>query len=145
MQLLSALRGKMKVKLSQCTLSLTSLITQYVIKRPNTTATNATATLHGMSRSKELVDCYYKLGMGISYPNVILLHDFWTMHDLERCSVYLDETAEGEPPSINIIENDDFLNDTLTGGTAHRCNWMFMQRLERLVLEYEAHIHDKHG
>ena len=39
-----------------------------------------------MTRSKELVDSFYKLGMGISYSNVLLLHDVWTMHDLERCS-----------------------------------------------------------
>jgi len=50
-----------------------------------------------MIRSKEFVDCYYKLGIGISYPNVLFLHDIWTMHDLERCSVSPDEIAEGKP------------------------------------------------
>ncbi len=70
--------------------------------------------------------------MGISYSNVLRLRDLWAMHDLERCSVCPDEIAEGEP-SISIIDNDDFLNDTLTGeGTAHRCNWMFLQHLEYL-------------
>jgi len=98
-----------------------------------------------MTRSKELVDSYYKLGMEISYPNVFLLRDVWTMHDRERCSVCPDEIAEGEP-SINIIDNDDFLSDTLTGGgTAHCCNWMFLQRLERLVHEYEINIQDEHA
>ena len=62
---------------------------------------------------------------------MLLLCDVWAMHDLELCSVCPDEIAEGEL-SISIIDNDDFLNDTLTGGgTAHRCNWMFLQRLER--------------
>ncbi len=114
-QLLSALRRKKGVDLSPSTLALTSLITQYVTKRPTTTVINATITLHGMTRSKELVDSYYKLGMGISYSNVLLLRDVWTMHDLKRCSVCPDEIAEGEA-SISIIDNDDFLNDTLTGG-----------------------------
>ncbi|KAK1904194.1 Serine/threonine-protein kinase ATG1 [Dissostichus eleginoides] len=137
LQLLSALQGKHGVDLSPSTLSLTSLITQYIIKRPTTTAINATVTLHGLTRSKELVDSYYKLGMGISYPNVLLLRDVWTMHDLERCSVCPAEIAEGEP-SISIIDNDDFRNDTLTGGgTSHRCNWMFLQREERLVHKHE--------
>ena len=96
-----------------------------------------------MTRSKELVDSYYKLGMGISYQNVLLLRDLWAMHDLERCSICPDEITEGEP-SISIIDNDDFTNDTLTGGgTAHRCNWMFLQRIERLVLENEANIQDE--
>jgi len=128
-QLLSALHGKTVIDLSPSTLCLASLITQYITKRPTTTAINATVTLHGMTRSKELVDSHYRLGMGISYRNVLFLRDLWTMHDLERCSVCPDEITEGEP-SISIIDNDDFNNDTLTGGgTAHRCNWMFLQRI----------------
>ncbi|KAK1906746.1 Elongation factor P, partial [Dissostichus eleginoides] len=124
--MLSALQGKHGVDLSPSTLSLTSLITQYIIKRPTTTAINATVTLHGLTRSKELVDSYYKLGMGISYPNVLLL-----------------QIAEGEP-SISIIDNDDFRNDTLTGGgTSHHCNWMFLQREERLVHKHEANTQDE--
>jgi len=129
-KLLSALQGKKGLDLSPNTLALASLITQYVTKKPTTTAINATITLHGITRSKELVDSFYKLGMGISYPNVLFLRDIWTMHDLEQCSVCSEEIAEGKP-SISIIDNDDFSNDTLTGGgTAHRCNWMFLQRLK---------------
>ncbi len=44
-------------------------------------------------------------------------------------------------------DNDDFLNDTLTGaGIAHRCNWMFLQHLEHRsigVQEYQANIEDE--
>ena len=37
------------------------------------------------------------------------------------------EISEGEP-SISIVDNDDFSNDTLTSeGTAHHCNWMYLQ------------------
>ena len=144
LQLLSALRGKKGVDLSTTTLSLTSLITQYVSKRPMSTAINATITLHGMTRSKELVDSFYKLGMGINYSNVLLLHDVWTMHDLKRCSVCPDEIAE-KVPSISIIDNDDFHNDTLTGGgTAHRTNWMFLQHIEHQSIEVQANIRDIH-
>ena len=65
--------------------------------------------------------------MGISYSNVFLLCDVWTMHDLKRCSVCPVEIVE-EKTSISIIDNDAFLNDTLTGeGTTHCCNWMFLQ------------------
>ncbi len=138
LQLLSALLGKKGIDLSPTTLSLTSLITQYVSKRPTTTAINATVTLHGITRSKELVDSFYKLGMGISYSNVLLLHDVWAMHDLKQCSICPDEIAE-KVPSISIIDNDDFRNDTLTGGgTAHRTNWMFLQRIEHQSIEVRA-------
>ena len=58
-------------------------------------------------------------------------------------SVCPDEIAEGVP-SISIIDNDDFLNDPLTReGTAHRCNWMFLQRLERLVQKEDASTEDE--
>jgi len=36
----------------------------------------ATITLHGITRSKELVDSFYKLVMGISYSNVLFLRIF---------------------------------------------------------------------
>ncbi|KAK7065892.1 hypothetical protein SK128_018960 [Halocaridina rubra] len=114
-QLLSALQGKEEVDLSPRTRSLASLITQYIAKRPTTTAINATITLHGITRSKELDDPYYKLSMGISYSNMLLLRDVWTMHDLKRCSVCPDKIAEGVL-SISIIDNVDFCNDSLTGG-----------------------------
>ncbi len=57
-----------------------------------------------------------------------------------------DAIAEGQP-SISIIDNDDFLSDTLTGGgTSHRCsNWMFLQRLEQQVLEYEGNVQELHS
>jgi len=67
------------------------------------------------------------------------------MHDLEQCSVCSDDINEGEP-SISIIDNDDFSNDTLTGGgTAHRCNWMFLQYLKHCnswLQEIEASLYD---
>ena len=56
LKLLSALRGKKGVDLSPCTLTLTSLLMQYVMKQPTTTSINASITLHGMTRSKELID-----------------------------------------------------------------------------------------
>ena len=117
---------------------------QYVMKQPTTTSINASITLHGMTRSKELIDSFHKLGMGISYSNVLILRDAWTLHDLDR-SVCPDAIAEGQP-SISIIDNDDFLSDTLIGGgTSHRCNWMFLQRLEQHVLEYEANVQELHS
>jgi len=79
--------------------------------------------------------------MGISYPNV-LLRDIWTTHDLEQCFVCSDEINEGEP-SISVIENDDFSNDTMTGGgTAHRCNWMFLQCLKHCNSWLQASLDD---
>ena len=66
------------------------------------------------------------------------------MHDLECCSVCPDEITEGHP-SISIIDNDDFHNDTLTGGgAAHRCNWMFLQQAKGLARVYDQNIENQH-
>jgi hypothetical protein len=66
------------------------------------------------------------------------------MHDLERCSVCPDEITKGEP-GISIIDNDDFLNDTLAGGgIAHHCNWMFQQHIvDRREQPNAANIQDE--
>jgi hypothetical protein len=53
-QLLSTLQGTKMEKLSPSTCSIASLITQHAMKRPTTTAINATITLHGLTRSREL-------------------------------------------------------------------------------------------
>ena len=63
-QLLSALRGKKEVEVSLKTCCLASLIMQYITKRPTTTAINATITLHGITRSKELADSLLQAGHG---------------------------------------------------------------------------------
>lgn len=66
--------------------------------------------------------------LGISYKDVLYLRDVWALSDLqggERCPK---EIAYGKP-GISIIDNDDFMNDTLTGGgTSHRTNWMMIQK-----------------
>ena len=50
---------------------------------------------------------------------------------------------------MSIIDNDGFLNSTLTGvGTTHRCNWMFLQRVQHRrigVQENEVDIQDEHA
>ena len=46
--------------------------------------------------------------MGISYSNVLILWDAWTLHDLDRCSMCPDAIAEGQP-SISIIINDEIV------------------------------------
>lgn len=59
-------------------------------------------------------------------------------------SVCPDEIIEGQS-SFRIIDNDGFMNDTLTGGgTSHGCKWTSLQHVEPLVPKYEASIQAKH-
>ena len=50
------------------------------------------------------------------------------MHDLQLCADCPNEIAE-DKPGVIIVDNDDFQNDTLTGGnTLHRTNVMYVQQ-----------------
>ena len=83
------------------TLTLTSLLMQ--CHEQPTTSINASITLHGMTRSKELIDSFHKLGMRISYSNALILRDACTLHDLDRCSVCPDAIAEGRDSQVSVL------------------------------------------
>jgi len=75
------------------------------------------------------VDVFHKVGVCIRYASVLLLKDAWAVHDLQLCSDCPNEIAENKPDVI-IVDNDDFQNDTLTGGnTSHRTNVMHAKHI----------------
>jgi len=80
LKLLSALLGKKGVDLSFTTLSLTPLYS-YVSKGPMSTVINATITLHGITRSKELVDSFYNLNRSKSK---VYFHIHTTSHQISQ-------------------------------------------------------------
>ena len=83
--------------------------------------------MHGLTRSKEIVDLLKRFGLGISYNDVLNLHEAWAKHEIEKSQVCPDEIADGYPATV-IVDNDDFKDDDLTGGTtSHRTNMMFVQ------------------
>ena len=128
LHLISALRGKPGLDLSPKSLSLTSFLTQHILGTPTRTSINTSVTLHGITRNKELVDSNQKLGIGISYKDILFLRDTWALNDAQRDDHCPLEIADGKP-GVLIVDNDDFQNDTLTGGgTSHRTNCMFIQR-----------------
>lgn len=119
--------------------ALVSMIAYYVTGRPTTTTINLSMNLHGLTRSKELVDTFHKFGVGIGYASVLLLRDAWALHDIEQCGECPNEIAENIPGVI-LVDNDDFRNDTLTGGdTSHRTNVMYVQPVS---LEFHDSLSD---
>ena len=86
-----------------------------------------TVTLHGTTKSKGLVQIYHKQGFGVSYDNILYLRDWWALCDLEIVSICPPELVY-DNPGIQIVDNDDFRNDILTGGgTSHLTNVMYIQ------------------
>ena len=136
LKFVSSLKGKSDIN-SPKVIFLTSLLTQYITGKPTKSVINSSVTKHGITRSKEIIDADYKLGTGISYQDVLDLRDVWALHDLQRAENCPVEIAEGKP-GISIIDNDDFQNDTLTGGgTSHRTNWLMIQKEACRLIEEE--------
>ena len=126
-QLISSLRKSGQVTPGAKVLALASMLTYYATSSPTTTSVSLGMRLHGLSRSKELVDVFHRVGVCISYASVLLFRDAWALHDLQLCSDCPNEIAENKPDFI-IVDNDDFQNDTLTGdNTSYRTNVMYVQ------------------
>ncbi|KAG0719553.1 hypothetical protein GWK47_050228 [Chionoecetes opilio] len=106
--------------------SIASILTSYITGKCTAFEINLSVLLHGLTRSKEIVDIMHKDGLGISYNDVIMLRDFWVVNDLNCSSDCPFELAKGKP-TIAIVDNDDFKSDTLSGaGQSHRTNVMFV-------------------
>ena len=54
-------------------------------------------TIHGLTRSKEIIELMADAGVGISYKDVRKLHDCWALSDVENNPVCPEELAEGKP------------------------------------------------
>ena len=84
-------------------------------------------TVHGLTRSREIVDLLWNLSLGVSYQDVLNLYASWAHYDIGDNAVCPYELALGYPATA-ILDNDDFCVDTLTGvNTSHRTNVMFVQ------------------
>ena len=126
-QLISSLKKPKHDEHDSKARALGSMITYYVTGKPTITTTNLRMNSHGLTRSKELVDTFHKCGVCIGYSLVLLLRDAWAVHDLQLCAECPNEIAVNTPGVI-IVDNEDFRNDTLTGGdTSHRTNVMYVQ------------------
>ena len=73
---------------------------------------------------------FYKQGFSLSYADILHLQDWWALCHLENASICPPELSIGKP-GIQIVDNNDFGNDTLTGvGTLHRTNIMYIQHVD---------------
>ncbi|KAG0710220.1 hypothetical protein GWK47_002572 [Chionoecetes opilio] len=108
-------------------LALTSLLTSYITGKRTSFKVKLAITLHGLIRSRELIDLMHKFSLGISYKDVLNPYDAWAKFDIETNRACPDELAMGQPGTA-VMDNDDFKDDTLTGAnTSHRTNVIFVQ------------------
>ena len=84
--------------------------------------------LHGLTKSREVVDVMHQHGLGVSYDEVLMVRDFWVVNDIKRSLHCPFEVAAGKP-AVVIVDNDVFKSDTLTGANpnTHRTNICYVQ------------------
>eukprot|EP00794_Sanderia_malayensis_P017851 gene17851-19634_t len=107
--------------------SLASLLYSFISGNRSSFQTKLSMTIHGLTRSREIIDLLKKFSLGISYQDVLDLYAAWAKFELETDEGCPEEIASNVPGTV-ILDNDDFQDDTLTGaGTSHRTNVMFVQ------------------
>ena len=105
---------------------LSSLLKSYISRKRTQMKVRLSVTIHGLTRSRELVDLLRTFGLGISYNDVKTLYASWTNQEITN-HICPPEIADNFP-AVAVMDNDDFKDDTLTGaGTSHRTNVMFVQ------------------
>ena len=83
--------------------------------------------IHGITRSKELIDMLLKCGICISYNNLQLLYTTWAFRVAETSKTCPRATAYGKPPIV-IVNNDDLKINILIGNAtgAHGTNALYV-------------------
>ena len=74
---------KKSVDLSPTTLSLTSMIMYYITGQRTNTVINMGVNVHGITRSKDLMETLHKSGVFISYADTLFLYGHWVLMDVE--------------------------------------------------------------
>ena len=83
--------------------------------------------LHGLTKKKDFVSIASDLGIANPYHNALYLHECCALDESERLAVGPAEIAERRAGTV-IIDNDDFNDDDLNGGTdSYRTNTMLVQ------------------
>ena len=108
--------------------TIASLISSLITGKRTLSKSKLGLTLHGLTRSREIIDILHKLGISISYNDVLNLHSSWAMYksNKDECPI---EIAY-DTPDVAVMDNDDFKDETLTGADmSHRTNVMFVRQL----------------
>jgi len=76
--------------------TIASNLTSYIPGKHSAFQTNISVLLHGLTKSREIVDIIHKDGLGISYNDVLMLQDFCVVNDLKSSVNFPFQLAEGK-------------------------------------------------
>ena len=80
------------------------MITYHITGKRTKSAINLGVMMHGMTRSKHLIETLHKSGVGISYDDIQFLYDHWALLDADASTTCPQEIADAKP-AIVIIDN----------------------------------------
>ena len=92
---------------------MASLLQASITKKGTPFQVLLTSLIHGLSRSRELVDNSQMCGIGILYQDVKNLFPTWAKFDAVMGSA--PPEIANDLPSIVVMGNNDFKTDSLTG------------------------------
>ena len=69
--------------------ALSSLLFSFITGKHTPLKIKLSMTVHGLTRSREIIDLLKKFSLGISYRDVLNLYATWTKHDMEKMMVVL--------------------------------------------------------
>jgi len=82
---------------SQSVRTIASVLTSYITGKYTAFQTNISVLLHGLTKSREIVDIMHNEGLGISYNDVLMLQDFCVVNDRKRSVNCPFQIAKGKP------------------------------------------------
>ena len=107
---------------------LSECIHTLVTKNKSQLKTAFSLLLHRLMRSNEFVIVASAFDIGVTYHNVLYLHDCWVLDEFGWQLVCAVEIAEDKAWPV-IIDDDHFKDDNLTGGTTpHTTNMLKQQK-----------------
>ena len=68
--------------------TIASILTSYITGNHTSFQTNIAVMLHGLTKSREVVDVMHQHGLGVSYDEVLMVRDFGLLMTLnDHCTV----------------------------------------------------------
>lgn len=108
--------------------ALTLLLTSHMTRQRALFQVKLSVMLHELTRSSKLLTCLRSFSLGISYEDLLILHDTWAKYDTEQNKSCPKEFAVGMP-GTEVMDNDDVKDDTLIGkNTSHRTNVLLVNQ-----------------
>ena len=108
-------------------ITLADLLWSTITRKRTSLQTLLGVTIHGMTKSKVLIQILSAMKLTLTYRDILDLYSAWSLKAIETNNTCSSEITQ-DIPGVVVLDNDDFREDTLTGGgTSHFTNVCILQ------------------